>query len=479
MSPSNPADGISQAKGNSRKILIRGWHFETMAISNIDSDAGDTATVQIGTLRTPAKLQQPPSPSDYGRLGTAFRTLCAPRCAFRPVAPHAASTRLRPLPAPLEALRAIPPPPAGSQTSTLLLHTGQATWRRTTPRRCVEDCSVERGVRGVPPWRARQNVRSYSADLVKTGSTNDRGTSGARFSRAVPAHGTPSRTASAWIAASTPLIESLGFVHAFELRRRLGRIAVPGSKRGSSLIDGECQGGEWRGVASAILRRARVLTRGPGTPLEARDSCLVGLDVLGLHALGSAALGDATTSSGTTVARRAAQCGAHAHGAEGAQGAARVDVAPVLGPEEVIKEAFLNVFCDLLNGGGWMSAERRGVRVGTGRVQVALWRAAGPRGDSCAFQGGQGVLGAAPAATGSSRELDFDSMLRAHGANKMISLDSPQQAPAAGARGAAERGDERVECAGETPMAKSSPFGYLDSYCLAYDFLQSPHSLRA
>ena len=35
------------------------------------------------------------------------------------------------------------------------------------------------------------------------------------------------------------------------------------------------------------------------------------------------------------------------------------DTEPVLGSEEVIEEAFVDVFCDLIYGGGWMDEERR------------------------------------------------------------------------------------------------------------------------
>ena len=34
------------------------------------------------------------------------------------------------------------------------------------------------------------------------------------------------------------------------------------------------------------------------------------------------------------------------------------DTSPMLGPEELVEEAFVDVFCDLLWGGGWM--ERAG-----------------------------------------------------------------------------------------------------------------------
>ena len=34
------------------------------------------------------------------------------------------------------------------------------------------------------------------------------------------------------------------------------------------------------------------------------------------------------------------------------------DTEPVIGSEEVIEEAFLDVFCDLVYGGGWMDLER-------------------------------------------------------------------------------------------------------------------------
>lgn len=34
------------------------------------------------------------------------------------------------------------------------------------------------------------------------------------------------------------------------------------------------------------------------------------------------------------------------------------DTTPVVGQEEVIEEAFVDVFCDLVYGGGWMDVER-------------------------------------------------------------------------------------------------------------------------
>ena len=34
------------------------------------------------------------------------------------------------------------------------------------------------------------------------------------------------------------------------------------------------------------------------------------------------------------------------------------DTEPVLGAEEVIEEAFIDAFCDLVYGGGWMDSER-------------------------------------------------------------------------------------------------------------------------
>ena len=34
------------------------------------------------------------------------------------------------------------------------------------------------------------------------------------------------------------------------------------------------------------------------------------------------------------------------------------DTEPVVGSEEVIEEAFIDVFCDLVYGGGWMDLER-------------------------------------------------------------------------------------------------------------------------
>lgn len=34
------------------------------------------------------------------------------------------------------------------------------------------------------------------------------------------------------------------------------------------------------------------------------------------------------------------------------------DTEPVLGAEEMVEEAFVDVFCDLIYGGGWMDLER-------------------------------------------------------------------------------------------------------------------------
>lgn len=34
------------------------------------------------------------------------------------------------------------------------------------------------------------------------------------------------------------------------------------------------------------------------------------------------------------------------------------DTEPIVGNEEIIEEAFLDVFCDLIYGGGWMDLER-------------------------------------------------------------------------------------------------------------------------
>jgi len=37
------------------------------------------------------------------------------------------------------------------------------------------------------------------------------------------------------------------------------------------------------------------------------------------------------------------------------------DTEPVMGSEEVIEDAFIDVFCDLVYGGGWMDMEREEV----------------------------------------------------------------------------------------------------------------------
>ncbi|KAK7018130.1 F-box domain-containing protein [Favolaschia claudopus] len=155
------------------------------------------------------------------------------------------------------------------------------------------------------------------------------------------------------------------------------------------------------------------------------------------------------------------------------------DTAPVLGPEEVIEESFLDVFCDLLWGGGWMeraagvggpTAElakecswalveyksRSGAAQDNGTTVVlfeefvpreyrlALAGAAPPgsrRRLPALFQPGSTpalggktwkqaatlngrpyVVGATPAVTGSTRELDFESMIRGGGGTKVLSL---------------------------------------------------------
>ncbi|KAJ7016606.1 hypothetical protein C8F04DRAFT_1019007 [Mycena alexandri] len=155
------------------------------------------------------------------------------------------------------------------------------------------------------------------------------------------------------------------------------------------------------------------------------------------------------------------------------------DTQPVLGPEEVVEEAFLDVFCDLLWGGGWMerangvggpAAElarecswalveyksRSGGQQDSGSTLVlfeefvpreyrlALAGAAPPGTrrrlpslfspspspamggktwkQAQTLNGRPYVLGATPTVTGSTRELDFDSMIRAQGGTKILSL---------------------------------------------------------
>ncbi|KAJ7149733.1 hypothetical protein C8R46DRAFT_915583 [Mycena filopes] len=155
------------------------------------------------------------------------------------------------------------------------------------------------------------------------------------------------------------------------------------------------------------------------------------------------------------------------------------DTQPVMGPEEVVEEAFLDVFCDLLWGGGWMerasgvggpAAElarecswalveyksRSGAQQDSGSTLVlfeefvpreyrlALAGAAPPGTrrrlpslfspspspamggktwkQAQTLNGRPYVVGATPIVTGSTRELDFDSMLRAQGGTKILSL---------------------------------------------------------
>ncbi|CAK5278270.1 unnamed protein product [Mycena citricolor] len=156
------------------------------------------------------------------------------------------------------------------------------------------------------------------------------------------------------------------------------------------------------------------------------------------------------------------------------------DTAPVIGAEEVIEEAFMDIFCDLLWGGGWMErssgvagpqadlarecqwaliefksrsggAQDPGCTVvlfeefvpreyrlalagiappGTRRRLPSLFSPAAPRGggktwkQASTLNGRPYVLGATPTATGSTRDLgDFDSMLRAQGGQtKLMTL---------------------------------------------------------
>ncbi|KAJ7612952.1 hypothetical protein DFH06DRAFT_1109345 [Mycena polygramma] len=159
------------------------------------------------------------------------------------------------------------------------------------------------------------------------------------------------------------------------------------------------------------------------------------------------------------------------------------DTNPVLGPEEVVEEAFLDVFCDLLWGGGWMerasgvggsaaelarecswalveyksrttAAQDPGTTLvlfeefvpreyrlalagaappGTRRRLPALFSPSSPPTGGKTWKQAQTlngrpyVLGATPTVTGSTRELDFDSMLRAQGGTKVLSLGAKQQ----------------------------------------------------
>ncbi|KAJ7840122.1 hypothetical protein B0H13DRAFT_2366387 [Mycena leptocephala] len=172
------------------------------------------------------------------------------------------------------------------------------------------------------------------------------------------------------------------------------------------------------------------------------------------------------------------------------------DTNPVLGPEEVVEEAFVDVFCDLLWSGGWMerasgvggpaaelarecswalveyksrttAAQDPGTTLvlfeefvpreyrlalagtappGTRRRLPSLFSpSAPPMGgktwkQATTLNGRPYVVGATPIVTGSTRELDFDSMLRAQGGTKILSLGGTQKR-------AAERGREP-----ETPL---------------------------
>ncbi|KAF7293338.1 F-box domain-containing protein [Mycena kentingensis (nom. inval.)] len=196
------------------------------------------------------------------------------------------------------------------------------------------------------------------------------------------------------------------------------------------------------------------------------------------------------------------------------------DTSPVVGSEEVIEEAFLDVFCDLLYGGGWME---RATGVGGPNAELAkecswalvdyksrsggqqdpgatlvLYEEFVPREYRLALAGvappgtrrrlpsfftpstvpGGGktwkqaptlngrpyVLGATPIVTGSTRDLDFDSMLKAQNGTKVISLGSParrqpaSRPPDPPPPGAAlpltrRHSDDSTDSAGGTPNA--------------------------
>ncbi|KAJ7746166.1 hypothetical protein DFH07DRAFT_1038602 [Mycena maculata] len=175
------------------------------------------------------------------------------------------------------------------------------------------------------------------------------------------------------------------------------------------------------------------------------------------------------------------------------------DTQPVLGPEEVVEEAFVDVFCDLLWGGGWMEraagvggpaaelarecswalveyksrsggAQDPGATLvlfeefvpreyrlalagaappGTKRRLPALFSPAAPSGGKVwkqapTLNGRPYILGATPSATGSSRELDFEGMLRAQGGTKILSLGT-KRASAAPGPGSAELAPSAVQ----------------------------------
>ncbi|KAJ7051535.1 hypothetical protein C8F01DRAFT_1174871 [Mycena amicta] len=124
------------------------------------------------------------------------------------------------------------------------------------------------------------------------------------------------------------------------------------------------------------------------------------------------------------------------------------DTNPVVGSEEVIEEAFIDVFCDLLYGGGWME---RAVGVGGPSAELAKecsWALV----DYKSRSGGQqdpgatlvlyeefvpreyrlALAGVAPPGTRRRLPSFFTpstSMLRAQNATKMISLSSPRKQP--------------------------------------------------
>ncbi|EGN97329.1 hypothetical protein SERLA73DRAFT_169698 [Serpula lacrymans var. lacrymans S7.3] len=104
------------------------------------------------------------------------------------------------------------------------------------------------------------------------------------------------------------------------------------------------------------------------------------------------------------------------------------DTEPVMGTEEVIEEAFLDVFCDLVYGGGWMDVER-GEETDRECNWALQWKPA------ATLNGRPYVVGHVPRSP-SYREVEFEGLIRGNGSStKVLSLSKPQPPLPPGARG--------------------------------------------
>ncbi|KAF9234382.1 hypothetical protein BU15DRAFT_52692 [Melanogaster broomeanus] len=92
------------------------------------------------------------------------------------------------------------------------------------------------------------------------------------------------------------------------------------------------------------------------------------------------------------------------------------DTEPVMGSEEMVEEAFMDVFCDLVYGGGWMDIER-----GEETDRECNW--ALPWKPAATLNGRPYVIGHVPKIP-TYREVEFEGLLRSNG-SKILTLSKP------------------------------------------------------